>query len=95
VTGDLFGPSLGGDVLSVHQLRAPTVAGEADQVAGDERDGTPGAFLPRRVGGRVDDDLTDHTPTRVMGIAAGNEKPRQRLCHLHRSRFGAMAVQMS
>jgi hypothetical protein len=94
VDGDLFGAALGGDMLSARQLRAPTLASKADQVLGHHRYGAPRAFLPRRVGGRVDDDLTDDSPTRVVRIATRNEKPRERLRHPQRPRLGPMTVQM-
>jgi hypothetical protein len=94
VSGDLFGAALGGDMLSTHQLRAPTVAGKADEIFGDQRYRAPCALLPRRVGRRVDDDLTDDSPTRVVRIATRNEKPCQRLRHTQRSRLGPVAVQV-
>ena len=95
VNGDLFGAALGGDVLSAYQLRAPVVAGKADQVLGYERDSPPGAFLPWRVGRRVDHDLADYSPARMVRIAARNEKARQRLGDTHCRRLGRVAVEMS
>ena len=72
---DLFGASLGGDVLCVGQLRPPTVAGECDEVLGDHRYCASRTLLPGRIGRRVDDNLTDDSPTSVMRIATRNKKP--------------------
>ncbi len=95
MTSDLLSATLGSDVLSARQLRAPTVARQADEVLSHERDRPPRAFLPRRVGRRVDDYLTYDPPTGVVRIAARHEKPGERLCHPQRSRFGPVAVEMS
>jgi hypothetical protein len=76
VNGNLFSTPLGRDVLSAHELRTPAVAGKADEVLGYERDGAPGALLPRSIGSRVDDDLAHDAPTGVVGIAARYEEPR-------------------
>jgi hypothetical protein len=84
VNGDLFDATLGGDMLSARQLRAPTIAGKADEVRGDQRHGAARALLPRRVGRRVDDYLTDDSPSRVVRVAARNEKPGERLSHPQR-----------
>lgn len=92
---DLFGATLGSDVLSARQRRAPGVARQADQILGHKRHGSPRAFLPRRVRRRVDDNLTDHSPPGVVGVAARNEKPRERLCHPERLGLRAVAVEMS
>jgi hypothetical protein len=94
VTGDLLGATLRGDVLCAYQLRAPTLAGEIEQVIGDKRNRPPGALLPRCVGGRVDDDLPDDSPARVVGVATGDEKSRQRLGHAERTRLRPVAVEM-
>jgi hypothetical protein len=94
MTCDLFGAALGSDMLSTRQLRAPTVASKADEVFGYQRYRAPCALLPRRVGRRVDDDLTHDSPTRVVRIATRNEKPRQCLRHAERSRLGPVAVQV-
>ena len=95
VTGDLFGPALGGDVLCAHQLRAPVIAGHADQVLGYQRNGSPRAFLPRRVGRRVNHHLTDHSPAGVVGVAARDEEPRERLSDTQRPWFRRVAVEVS
>jgi hypothetical protein len=95
VNGDLLGAALGSDVLCACQRRASAVAGEGDEVLGDEWYGAPRALLPRRVGRRVDDNLTDDTPARMMGVTAGDEKPRQRLGDPGGARLGSMAVEMS
>jgi hypothetical protein len=87
VNGDLFGAALGGDMLSARQLRAPTVAGKADEILGYERYRASRALLPRRVGRRVHDDLADDSPTRVVRIATRNEKPCECLRDAQRSRL--------
>ena len=94
VYGDLFDAALGSDVLSARERRAPTDARKADEVVGYHRHGAPRALLPRRIGSRVDDDLTDDSPARVVRIAARNEKPCERMCHSHRLRLRSMAVEM-
>lgn len=95
MNGDLFGPALGSYMLSAHQLRATAVACKADQVLGYERHGSPRAFLPRRVGTRVNHDLTDHSPSRVVGVAARNEEPSEGLRDTQRRWFGRVAVEVS
>jgi hypothetical protein len=87
VHSDLFGTTLGGDVLSARQWRAPTVAGQADEILGDQRYRAARAPLPRGVGRRVDDNLPDGPPTGVVGIATRNEKPRQSLGYPDGSRI--------
>ena len=76
---DLFGAPLGGDVLGVRQLRPPAVAGKRNQILGDDSYRAPRALLPRRVGRRVDHNLTDDSPTSVMRVATRDKKPRQRV----------------
>jgi hypothetical protein len=76
VKSDLFGAPLGGDVLGVGQLRAPTLAGECDEILGNHGYRASRTLLPRRVGRRVDDNLTDDAPTSVMRVATRNEKAR-------------------
>jgi hypothetical protein len=94
VRGDLLGAALRGDVLSARELRAATGTSQADEVTGDQWHGAPRTLLPRRVGSRVNDDLADDSPTRVMRIASRDEKPCQRLGHPDRSRLGSVAVEM-
>jgi hypothetical protein len=92
--GDLFDSAPCRDVLSARERSAPGDLSEADQVTGYQRHGTPGTFLPRRVGGRIDDDLTEDSPTRVVRIAARNKKPPERLCHSLRFRLRSVTVKM-
>lgn len=92
--GDLLGAPLGGDVLGARQRRAPAVAGEADEVLGDQPHGSPRAFLPRRIRRRVDDNLTDDAPSGVVGVTTGHEKPGERLGDSRRPGLGAVAVEM-
>jgi hypothetical protein len=95
VDGDLFRASLGGDVLGVGQLRPPAVAAERNEILGDDRYRSARAFLPWRVGRRVDDDLPDDSPTGVVGIAARDQEPRERVGHALGSGLGSVDVEMS
>jgi hypothetical protein len=79
VNGDPFGAPLGGEVLGVGQLRPPTVASKGDEILGDHRYRASRALLPWRVRRRVDDNLTDDSPTSVMRVATRNKKPRERI----------------
>jgi hypothetical protein len=94
VKRDLFGAPLGGDVLGVCQPRPPTVARQGDEVLGDHRYRASRALLPWRVGRRVDDNLTDDSPTSVMRVATRNKKPRERIGHRLGSGLGCVDVQM-
>ena len=91
---DLFDPARCRDVLSARQLSAPTDLSETDEVLGHQRHSTPRTLLPRRVGSRIDDDLAEDSPTRVVRIATRNKKPRECLCHSERFRLRSMAVEM-
>lgn len=94
VYGDLFDAALSRYVLSTCELRAAANPSETDEVPGDQRYSAPGALLPRRVGRRVNDDLPEDSPTRVVRITARNQKPCERLCHSQCFRLRAMAVEM-
>jgi hypothetical protein len=94
VRSDLFGAPLGGDVLGVGQLRPPTVAAKGDEILGDHRYRAPRALLPWRVGRRVDDNLTDDSPTSVVRVATRNKKPRECIGHPVGSGLGCVDVQM-
>jgi hypothetical protein len=94
VDSDLFGAPLGGDVLGVRQLRPPSVAGERDQILVNDGYRAPRALLPRRIGRRVDHNLTHDSPTSVMRVATRNEKPRQRVGQSRGSGLGCMDVEM-
>ena len=94
MNSDLFGAPLGGDVLGVGQLRPPTVAGQCDEILGDHRYGASRTLLPRRIGCRVDDNLTDDSPTSVMRVATRNKKPRERVGDSIGSRLGCVDVEM-
>ena len=94
MNSDLFSAPLGGDVLGVGQLRPPAVAGERDQILGDHRHRASRALLPRRVGSRVDDNLTDDSPTSVMRVATRNKKPRERVGQSRGSGLGCVDVEM-
>ena len=95
VTRDLLGAALGRDMLGADEWGTASLARELEQVTGHQRDGPARTPLPRRVGGRVDHDLTNHSPTRVVGIAAGDEKARKRLGDRDRARLGSVAVEMA
>ena len=92
--GDFLGAALGGDVLGTRQRSAPLAAGQGHQVVGDQPHGSPRAFLPGRIGRRVHDNLTHDPPAGVVGVAAGDEKPGQRLGDSGRAWLGAVAVEM-
>jgi hypothetical protein len=94
VNSDLFGAPLGGDVLGVGQLRPPTVASECDEILGHHRYRASRTLLPRRVGRRVDDNLTDDSPASVMRVTTRNEKPRERVGHSMGSGLGCVDVEM-
>jgi hypothetical protein len=94
VGSDLLGAALGGDVLSLNQPRSPAVAPQGHEILGHHRNGPASAFLPRRVGRRVDDDLAHDPPAGVVRVAARHEKPRQRISYALGLRFGGMDVQM-
>ncbi len=95
VGGDLFSTALSGDVLRADQRRAATVAGETDEVLGDQGHRSPRTLLPWGVRSRVDDDLTHHSPSGVVRVAACDEKPCERLGHPDRSWLAAVLVEMS
>ena len=94
MNSDLFGAPLGGDVLGVGQLRPPTVAGERDQIFGDHRYCASRTLLPWRIGCRIDDNLTDDSPTSVMRVATRNKKPRERIGQSRGSGLGCVDVEM-
>jgi hypothetical protein len=95
VAGDLLGAAAGGEVLGAMQRRAPLLGGEVQEVLGHERDGAPGALLPRRVGRGVHDDLAHDAPARVMGLAAGDEEARERFGEDGGVGFFASGVQVA
>jgi hypothetical protein len=76
---DLFGSPLRGDVLGMSQLGPSGGSGQGYQIVGDYRHGSPGAFLPWRVCGGIDDDLADNPPAGVMRVATCDQKPCERL----------------
>jgi hypothetical protein len=82
-------------MLGPGERRAAAFADQAQEVLGDLGHRPPGAPLPRGVGGRVDDDLTDDPPTLVMGFAAGDEEVGKRLRDDDAPRLGSMDVQMT
>jgi hypothetical protein len=94
VNGDLFGAALGGDMLGAHQRRPATITGKPDEIVRYQRYRASRALLPRRVSGRINDDLADHAPTRMVRIATRNEKPGQRVRYRHSSRLRPMGIQV-
>jgi hypothetical protein len=74
VGSDLLGAALSGDVLGLRQPRSPGRAGKGDQIVCDHRYRASRALLPGRVGGRIDHDLADRSPTGVMRIATRDKK---------------------
>ncbi len=93
--GDLLRPTLRGDVLSVGQQRPASIAAEADEILGDERNRASRALLPRRVGRGVDDHLPDDSPAGVMGIATRHQEPRECVRHILGFGLGAVDVEMA
>ena len=95
MAGDLLGATYGGDVLGAEEWGATALAGQSQQVRGDPRDGPARALLPRRVSGRVNNDLTHDPPAGVMRLAAIDEEASQRLGDDWGARIGAVHVQMT
>jgi hypothetical protein len=95
VASDLLGATPGGDVLSARQLRAPAGAREAQEVLHHQRHRPPRTLRPRRVRGRLDDNLADDPPARVVGVTAGYEEPRERLGHAYGLWLGPVSVEVS
>jgi hypothetical protein len=95
VAGDLLGAALGGHMLGASQRGSPTLAGQAQQITGDQRNGATRALLPWCVGGRVDYDLANGAPTCVVGVAAGDEEPSESLGHADGPWFGPMGVEVA
>ena len=93
--GDLFGSPLGGDVLGVRQLGPPGGFSKGDEIVGDHRYSASRTLLPRRVRGRIDDDLADDSPASVMRIATCDKKPREGLCDLFGIGLGPVDIEMS
>lgn len=87
VDSDLLGAAVSGEVLSSSQRCAPTLAGKAEQIAGDQRNRPAGALLPRCVGGRVNYHLANDSPTGVVRVAARDQKPSEGLGHAGRPGF--------
>jgi hypothetical protein len=76
---DLFDPTPRRDVLSAGERGAPRGLRKADQVFRYQWHGTSRTLLPRSIGSRIDDDLTEHSPTRMVRVAARDEEPAERL----------------
>jgi hypothetical protein len=94
VNGDLLGAALSGDMLGACQRRPPTLAGKPDEILRYQRYRAPRAPLPRRVSGRIDDNLTHDSPASMVRIATRNEKPGQRLGHPQSSGLGPVTVEV-
>jgi hypothetical protein len=92
--GDLLDPAPCRDVLSARKRSTPRDLSEIDQVLRDQWHSTARALLPRRIGGRIDDNLTEDSPTRVVRIATRNEKSTERLRYSLRFRLGSVTVKM-
>src|ERR1700731_3906789 len=92
--GDLLGPALRGDVLRSNELRATTPARKAQQVFGYHRYRPAGTLLPRRIGCRVDDNLTNDAPTIVVRVAPRDEKSSKRLGNLDCLGLGRVTIEM-
>jgi hypothetical protein len=81
-------------VLGLCELGPPAVTGKGYEILSHDRDRAPCALFPRRIRGGVHHDLPNDAPTRVVRIAAGNQKPRQSVGDALGFRFGGMYVQM-
>ena len=92
---DLLGTALRGDVLGTHQGHASTVLGDIQQILGHEWHGSTSAFLPGGIGRRVDNDLPYHPPSRVVRVAAGDQKPREGLSDAGGSVLRAMLIKVT
>jgi hypothetical protein len=75
VSRDLLGATLRGDVLGACQRRPAAIACKPDEIFRHKRYRAPSAPLPRRVSRRIDDNLTNSSPTCMVRIATRNEKP--------------------
>ena len=95
MAGDLLGATDRGDVLGPEERGTAALAGQRQQVFGDQRDGPARALLPRRVSCGIHDDLTHDPPAGVMGLAAVDEKAGQRLGDDRRASIGAVYVQVT
>lgn len=95
MTGDLLGPPLCRDVLGAGERSSSLFTRKAQEVFGDQRDSSARAFLPWCVGRRIDHDLPHDPPSGVVGVAPRDKKPRKRLSHIGRPRFGAVTVEMA
>jgi hypothetical protein len=94
VNGDLFGAALGGDMLGARQRCPAPVTGQPDEIARYQRYRAPRALLPGRVSRRINDNLADHSPTRMVRIAPRNEKPGQRVGDPHSFRLRPVSIQV-
>lgn len=81
-------------MLGACQRRPATVAGKPEEIFRHQRYRAPRAPLPRRVSRRIDDDLTNDSPTRMVRIAARNQEPGQRLGYPYSSGLGPVTVQV-
>lgn len=91
---DLFGTPLRRDVLGLYQLRSATVAGKRHEILCHHWHRAPCAFLPWGIGGRVDDNLTDHAPARMVGVAPRDQETSQGVGNALGIRLGCVHVQM-
>ncbi len=94
MNGDLLGAALGGDMLGAYQRRPATIARKPHEILRYQRYRAPRAPLPRRVGCRIDDNLSNDSPTSMVRIATRNEEPGQRLSHPQSSGLGTVPVQV-
>jgi hypothetical protein len=95
VPGDLLGAALGRGVLDTNEPCAPALGRDPQHVLGHVRDRATRTLLPRSVGHRVHDDLTDDSPARMAGLAAADEEPRQRVGDDGTVGLGPVGVEMA
>jgi len=81
-------------VLGVRQLGPPGRSTKGDEIVGDHRHSASCALLPRRVRGRIDDDLPDGSPPSVMRIAACDKKARERVGNRLGIGIGRVEIEM-
>jgi hypothetical protein len=82
-------------VLGAGQRRPAPIADQRKQILGHLGHRPPGRSLPPGIGRRIDDDLAQHAPPRVMGFAAGDQEMGERLGDDHRLRLGSVNVEVA
>jgi hypothetical protein len=76
-------------------LGPPGRSSERDEIVGDHWHSASRALLPRRIGSRFDDHLTDYPPAGVMRIATCDKKPCESLGDLSGVGVRSVGIEMS